>query len=107
MDKEELKNKIVEANKKYRSGNPIMSDTEYDNLLEDYQKMVSNDEYTSFRNTLNEGMIEYGKKIKHKYFGSVTVMTIEGAIIDVDFEQVGRKKIGYEFCMKNNMLEFI
>ena len=34
-------------------------------------------------------------------------MTIEGAIIDVDFEQVGRKKIGYEFCMKNNMLEFI
>lgn len=67
MNKEELKNKIVEANKKYRSGNPIMSDIEYDNLLEDYQKMVSNDEYTSFRNTLNEGMIEYGKKIKHKY----------------------------------------
>ena len=48
-----------------------------------------------------------GKKIKHKYFGSGTVMTIEGARIDVDFEQVGRKKIGYEFCMKNNMLEFI
>lgn len=78
MNKEELKNKIVEANKKYRSGNPIMSDIEYDNLLEDYQKMVSNDEYTSFRNTLNEGMIEYGKKIKHKYIaGSLNKIKYE------------------------------
>ena len=85
MNKEELKNKIVEANKKYRSGNPIMSDIEYDNLLEDYQKMVSNDEYTSFRNTLNEGMIEYGKKIKHKYFaGSLNKIKYEKGLIPDD-----------------------
>ena len=78
MNKEELKNKIIEANRKYRSGSPIMSDIEYDNLLEDYQKMVSNDEYTSFRNTLNEGMIEYGRKIKHKYIaGSLNKIKYE------------------------------
>ena len=31
MNKEELKNRIIEANKKYRLGNPIMSDIDYDN----------------------------------------------------------------------------
>lgn len=48
-----------------------------------------------------------GKKVKHKSFGVGTITAISDTIIDVDFEQVGLKKMGYEFCMKNNLLEFM
>lgn len=48
-----------------------------------------------------------GKSVKHKSFGVGTITAINGTSIDVDFERVGLKKMGYEFCMKNNMLEFI
>ena len=36
MNIEELKNRIIEANKAYRSGSAIMSDLEFDSLLEEY-----------------------------------------------------------------------
>lgn len=48
-----------------------------------------------------------GKTVKHKAFGMGTVTRINGTSIDVNFEKVGEKKIGYEFCMDNKMLEFI
>ncbi len=48
-----------------------------------------------------------GKKVKHKSFGIGTITAISDTMIDVDFDQVGLKKMGYEFCIKNNVLEFI
>ncbi len=48
-----------------------------------------------------------GKAVKHKSFGTGVITAIEGTIIVVEFEKVGLKKMGYEFCMKQNMLGFI
>jgi len=48
-----------------------------------------------------------GKKVNHKTFGIGTITSINGASIEVDFKKVGIKKMGYEFCMENNMLKFI
>lgn len=47
------------------------------------------------------------KKVKHKTFGVGIIKAIDGEAIDIDFEKVGINKLGYDFCMKNNMLEFI
>ncbi len=48
-----------------------------------------------------------GKQVKHKAFGIGTITAIEGTSIAVDFDKVGLKKMGYEFCMEKKMLEFI
>ena len=48
-----------------------------------------------------------GKTVKHKSFGTGIISEINAGTITVDFETVGTKKLGYEFCMKNNMLEFM
>ena len=48
-----------------------------------------------------------GKKVKHKTFGIGTISVVGDTSIEVDFETVGVKKMGYEFCIKNKMLEFI
>ncbi|NMA74280.1 MAG: HNH endonuclease [Bacteroidales bacterium] len=48
-----------------------------------------------------------GKPIKHKSFGTGVITAIEGTTIAVEFDKVGLKKMGYEFCMKNKLLEFI
>lgn len=40
-----------------------------------------------------------GKQVKHKAFGIETITAIEGNSIAVDFDKVGLKKMGYEFCM--------
>lgn len=48
-----------------------------------------------------------GKKVKHKAFGNGTITGITGTSIDVAFDNVGVKKMGYEFCMEKKMLEFI
>ncbi len=48
-----------------------------------------------------------GKKVKHKTFGVGTITAISGTSIDVNFEKIGLKKMGYEFCMEKKMLEFI
>ena len=48
-----------------------------------------------------------GRQVRHKTFGTGEITAIEGASIAVNFDKVGEKKMGYEFCMKNNMLEFI
>ena len=48
-----------------------------------------------------------GKQVKHKTFGVGVITVIEGASIAVDFDKVGLKKMGYEFCINNKLLEFI
>lgn len=48
-----------------------------------------------------------GKQVKHKSFGTGVITAIEGTSIAVDFDKVGLKKMGYEFCMNNKLLDFI
>lgn len=48
-----------------------------------------------------------GKHVKHKTFGTGIITAIEGTSIAVEFDKVGLKKMGYEFCMNNKLLEFI
>lgn len=67
MNKEEIKSKIIEANAAYRSGEALMSDAEYDALLEQYKSISSEDEYSDFTESLNEGVVEQGSKVKHPF----------------------------------------
>ena len=67
MNKEELKSKIIKANAAYRNGEALMSDAEYDALLEQYKNISSEDEYSDFTESLNEGAIEQGSKVKHPF----------------------------------------
>ena len=64
---EKLIEKIVEANKAYRQGAPILSDQDYDDLLESLKSEMSEEEYEAFVATLNEGTIEKNLdgKVKH------------------------------------------
>ena len=48
-----------------------------------------------------------GKQVKHNTFGCGEITAIEGTSIAVQFDKVGIKKMGYEFCMKKKLLEFI
>ncbi len=48
-----------------------------------------------------------GKKVKHKSFGTGIVTMIDGSSIVVNFDKVGEKMMGYEFCMEKKMLEFV
>ena len=48
-----------------------------------------------------------GKQVKHKAFGLGEITAIEGASIAIQFDKVGLKKMGYEFCMEKKLLEFI
>lgn len=48
-----------------------------------------------------------GKTVKHRSFGAGVITAINGTIIVVEFDNVGLKKMGYEFCMNNKLLEFI
>lgn len=66
MNKDELEQKILEANRAYRFGDAVISDAEFDSLVEQYQKIVPEDEFNEFRNSLNEGN-SAGVKIIHKY----------------------------------------
>ena len=45
-----------------------------------------------------------GKQVKHKSFGVGVITAIEGTSIAVEFDKVGLKKMGYEFCMEKKML---
>lgn len=48
-----------------------------------------------------------GKRIMHKSYGEGTITGISGAIIVVFFDAVGEKKLGYEVCIKNKLIELI
>lgn len=63
MNIDELKKQIVAANKAYRDGHPTMSDQAFDDLCEELEKLIPQDDYASFRDSLNEGK----GKVKHPY----------------------------------------
>lgn len=63
MNIEELKKQIVAANKSYRDGHPTMDDQSFDDLCEELEKLLPKDDYSSFRDSLNEGR----GKIKHPF----------------------------------------
>ena len=48
-----------------------------------------------------------GRQVNHKAFGLGKITAIEGTSVVVQFDKVGLKKMGYEFCMEKKMLEFI
>lgn len=48
-----------------------------------------------------------GKQVKHKVFGTGKITEINGTAITVEFDTVGVKMMGYEFCMEKKLLEFI
>ena len=69
MNTTELKDKIASANAAYREGDAVMTDAEYDALLEQYQASVPKDEYEAFARTLHEAK----GKVKHPFvMGSLT-----------------------------------
>lgn len=53
----ELEGKIIEANQKYREGTPIMSDKEYDLLIDQLKKEYSDSEI------LTKPIIEENKRV--------------------------------------------
>lgn len=65
----DIKKKIVEANKAYREGQSFLTDQEYDDLLESLKTEMSEEEYEEFVSTLNEGSIEKNVdgKVKHPF----------------------------------------
>lgn len=48
-----------------------------------------------------------GKQVKHKAYGEGTINGVTDIIIVVSFNSVGEKKLGYEVCIKNKLIEFI
>ena len=76
----ELIAKIVDANAKYREGNPVMSDQEYDDLLDTLKATMSEDAFESLLETLNEGSVETNEdgKVKHPFImGSMSKIKAE------------------------------
>lgn len=60
---ESLISRLRDANEAYRSGNPFLSDVEYDNLLDEFKTIVDSESYDSVRKSL----MEPGGNIKHRY----------------------------------------
>ena len=78
MNKDKLKSKIIEANVAYRHGAAVMLDIEYDAMLEQFKSLVSDNEYSEFISSLNEGAIETGEKVKHPFImGSLSKLKYE------------------------------
>ena len=70
MNKLDLISKIKEANNKYRAGDPIMEDHEYDLLIDELRSMVDISEFEDIMSTLNEGEIERNDnriKVSHPF----------------------------------------
>ena len=88
MTKETLETLIVNANNAYRSGNPIISDSEYDSMVDSYKRDYP-DSYDMFRNTLNEGDIEISSDKKRSHgdviMGSLEKLPLENPDDIIDF----------------------
>ena len=69
MNIEAIKERLISANSEYRKGQPFLSDQEYDNLLEQYQKEVGPEAFEDFVSNLNEGIVETNVdgKVKHPF----------------------------------------
>lgn len=88
MKKDELKIKITNYNNLYRAGEPVISDSEYDALLEKFKAIVSESEYMEFRETL----FEKPGKVKHDY--------IMGSLEKIDYDN---DKALQSFITKNDI----
>ena len=70
----ELKKQILAANVAYRDGHPVMDDQTFDGLCDEYQKLVPEDEWNAFRDSLHEA----GGKVKHPFImGSLNKLKAE------------------------------
>lgn len=48
-----------------------------------------------------------GKPVRHKSYGEGTIIGVAGSVIIVSFDSIGEKRLGYEVCIKNKLIEFI
>lgn len=48
-----------------------------------------------------------GKQVRHKAFGLGEITAIEGTSVAIQFDKVGLKKMGFEFCRDKKLLEFV
>lgn len=79
-DISELKNKISQYNSEYRIGNPLISDEEYDALLDSLREQMPADEFLAFRKTLTES----AGKVTHAYkMGSLDKLKVGDADFSV------------------------
>ena len=96
-DSEELKSKIVEWNKAYRSGTPFVSDAQYDDALEELSTLIPEVEYIFFIKTLNEGSVESGTKIKSDYIlGSLEKYKYEEP--EKFYKWLAKENMEYLYC---------
>lgn len=63
FSEQELERRLASLNRAYRDGNPVVSDAEYDELLDSYHKKVGDGRYNVFRQTL----FEDGGTVKHPH----------------------------------------
>ena len=74
MNIEDLNKQILAANHAYRDGSPVMSDQAFDDLCEKLEKLIDEDEYSAFRDSLHEDK----GKVKHPYImGSLNKLQFE------------------------------
>jgi len=78
---ESLKKDIERLNRAYRNGDPIVSDTEYDDMLDELKNRMGNDaEFEAFRATLAD--TTDGKDIKHlTVIGSLDKVKAEDKVL--------------------------
>lgn len=91
-------------------------DAEYAKILVQHRKHHKNADKKSI-STISTAQVVFpkhvvtpeivGKHIKHKVYGEGIVTGCNGTIISVLFNSIGEKKLGYEVCMKNKLIEFI
>lgn len=82
MSVEELKSRLLKANKAYREGSPFMTDQEFDDLCDELQSMVDPADWAKFRDGLNEGR----GKVRHPYvMGSLDKLKAEEPDTVFDF----------------------
>lgn len=86
------------------------------NIDKEYMKMIAEQKKSSKKVAAKPVSPKYavvvspeivGKQVKHKAYGEGTIIKIAGTIIVVSFNSVGDKKLGYEVCIKNKLIEFI
>lgn len=48
-----------------------------------------------------------GRKVRHKSYGEGMVIGMSGVLMIVSFQSTGQKKLNYEVCIKNKLMELI
>lgn len=89
------------------------------NVEEEYLKMLSAREFPSKilpeepvhtipqKSAVSAPREIIGKQVKHKSFGEGTVTDVSGDIIDISFNSAGEKRLVYDVCIENKLIEFI